>query len=58
MVTTGISFLLCPMDQPGIEVRPIEMLNHEREFCEVFFTGARTPVDNVVGEVGTGGPSP
>ncbi len=50
----GISFLLCPMDQPGIEVRPIEMLNHEREFCEVFFTGARTPVDNVVGEVGAG----
>ena len=38
----GISFLLCPMDQPGIEVRPIEMLNHEREFCEVYFTGART----------------
>ena len=50
----GISFLLCPMDQPGIEVRPIEMLNHEREFCEVYFTGARTPVENVVGEVGAG----
>jgi alkylation response protein AidB-like acyl-CoA dehydrogenase len=50
----GISFLLCPMDQPGIEVRPIEMLNHEREFCEVYFTGARTDVANVVGEVGKG----
>jgi alkylation response protein AidB-like acyl-CoA dehydrogenase len=50
----GITFLLCPMDQPGIEVRPIEMLNHEREFCEVYFTGARTPVDNVVGAVGAG----
>jgi alkylation response protein AidB-like acyl-CoA dehydrogenase len=50
----GISFLLCPMDQPGIEVRPIEMLNHEREFCEVYFTGARTPIENVVGEVGAG----
>jgi alkylation response protein AidB-like acyl-CoA dehydrogenase len=50
----GISFLLCPMDQPGIEVRPIEMLNHEREFCEVFFDGARTAAHNVVGDVGTG----
>ncbi|MDQ1429550.1 MAG: hypothetical protein QOF40_152, partial [Actinomycetota bacterium] len=50
----GISFLLCPMDQPGIEVRPIEMLNHEREFCEVYFTGARSDVANVVGEVGKG----
>jgi alkylation response protein AidB-like acyl-CoA dehydrogenase len=50
----GISFLLCPMDQPGIEVRPIEMLNHEREFCEVFFDGARTASHNVVGDVGGG----
>jgi alkylation response protein AidB-like acyl-CoA dehydrogenase len=50
----GISFLLCPMDQPGIEVRPIEMLNHEREFCEVFFDGARTASSNVVGDVGSG----
>jgi alkylation response protein AidB-like acyl-CoA dehydrogenase len=50
----GISFLLCPMDQAGIDVRPIEMLNHEREFCEVYFTGARTAVENVVGEVGAG----
>jgi alkylation response protein AidB-like acyl-CoA dehydrogenase len=50
----GISFLLCPMDQPGIEVRPIEMLNHEREFCEVFFDGARTAAHHVVGGVGDG----
>jgi len=50
----GISFLLCPMDQAGIDVRPIEMLNHEREFCEVFFDGARTAADNVVGDVGGG----
>jgi alkylation response protein AidB-like acyl-CoA dehydrogenase len=50
----GITFLLCPMDQAGIEVRPIEMLNREREFCEVFFDGARTAADNVVGEAGDG----
>jgi alkylation response protein AidB-like acyl-CoA dehydrogenase len=50
----GISFLLVPMDQPGIEVRPIRMINGESEFNEVFFTDARCPVDNVVGEVDAG----
>jgi alkylation response protein AidB-like acyl-CoA dehydrogenase len=47
----GITFLLCPMDQPGVEVRPIRMISGESEFNEVFFTDARTPKDNVVGEV-------
>jgi alkylation response protein AidB-like acyl-CoA dehydrogenase len=50
----GISFLLCPLDQPGIEIRPIRMMSGEREFNEVFFTEARTSVDNVVGEVNGG----
>jgi alkylation response protein AidB-like acyl-CoA dehydrogenase len=50
----GISFLLCPMDQPGVEVRPIAMISGESEFNEVFFTGARCPKDNVVGEVNGG----
>jgi len=50
----GITFLLCPMDQPGVEVRPIRMLSGESEFNEVFFTGARTPRANVVGEVNGG----
>ncbi len=50
----GISFLLCPLDQPGIEIRPIEMLNGDTEFNEVFFDGARTAADNVVGEVNAG----
>jgi alkylation response protein AidB-like acyl-CoA dehydrogenase len=50
----GITFLLVPMDQPGIEVRPIEMMNGGSEFCETFFTAARTPVGNVVGEVNGG----
>ncbi len=45
----GISYLLCPMDQPGIEVRPIEQIDGGAEFCEVFFTEARCPKDNVVG---------
>ncbi|MFO7548576.1 MAG: acyl-CoA dehydrogenase family protein [Acidimicrobiia bacterium] len=50
----GISFLLCPMDQPGVEVRPISMLSGESEFNEVFFNDARTPRDHVVGQVNDG----
>jgi hypothetical protein len=50
----GITFILCPMDQPGIEVRPIRMLSGESEFNEVFFTDARTPKDHVVGRVNDG----
>ena len=50
----GISYLLCPMDQPGIEVRPIEQVDGSAEFAEVFFTDARCPKDNVVGGVNEG----
>lgn len=50
----GLSFLLVPMDQPGIEVRPIRQLTGEAEFNEVFFDGAHTEADLVVGEVGDG----
>ncbi len=50
----GITFLLCPMDQPGVEVRPIQMISGESEFNEVFFTDARAPRQNVIGEVNGG----
>ncbi|EON23784.1 MULTISPECIES: acyl-CoA dehydrogenase family protein [Nocardioides] len=50
----GLSFLLVPIDQPGIEVRPIEQLTGGSEFNEVFFTGARTTADLVVGQPGQG----
>ncbi len=50
----GITFLLMPMDQPGIEVRPIRMISGDSEFNEVFFTDARAPALNVVGEVNGG----
>ncbi len=50
----GITFLLCPMDQPGVEVRPIQMISGESEFNEVFFDDARAPKDNVIGEVNGG----
>jgi alkylation response protein AidB-like acyl-CoA dehydrogenase len=50
----GISFLLCPIDQPGVELRPIKQITGTAEFNEVFFTDARTPADMVVGPVGQG----
>ncbi len=50
----GISYLLVPMDQPGIEVRPIIQPDGSAEFNEVFFTEARCPVDAVVGGVNNG----
>jgi alkylation response protein AidB-like acyl-CoA dehydrogenase len=42
------------MRQPGIEVRPIRQITGTAEFCEVFFTDARCPKDNVVGGVNNG----
>jgi alkylation response protein AidB-like acyl-CoA dehydrogenase len=50
----GISYLLVPMRQDGIEIRPIVQVTGDSEFNEVFFDGARTSVGNVVGEVGDG----
>jgi alkylation response protein AidB-like acyl-CoA dehydrogenase len=50
----GISFLLCDMRQPGVEVRPIRMLSGESEFNEVFFTDARVPRTEVIGGVNNG----
>jgi alkylation response protein AidB-like acyl-CoA dehydrogenase len=50
----GLSFLLVPLDQDGVDVRPIEQLTGGSEFNEVFFTGATTDADLVVGEPGKG----
>jgi alkylation response protein AidB-like acyl-CoA dehydrogenase len=50
----GISYLLVPMRQPGIEVRPITQVDGTAEFNEVFFNDARCPVDNAVGGVNNG----
>lgn len=50
----GITFLLCPADTPGVEIRPIRTSTGEEEFCEIFFTDAHVPVDNVVGEIDNG----
>jgi alkylation response protein AidB-like acyl-CoA dehydrogenase len=50
----GISYLLVPMRQPGVEVRPIVQPDGTAEFNEVFFDNARCPKDNVVGGVNNG----
>ncbi len=50
----GISYLLCPMHQPGVEVRPIKQIDGAAEFAEVFLTDARCPRDNVVGGLNNG----
>jgi alkylation response protein AidB-like acyl-CoA dehydrogenase len=50
----GLSYLLVPMKQPGVEVRPIRQLTGTSEFNEVFFDGAVTARENVVGQPGEG----
>jgi len=50
----GISYLLVPMRQPGVEIRPIRQITGTSEFCEVFFDGARTAAENIVGPVNGG----
>ena len=50
----GLSFLLVPMDQPGVEVRPIVQITGTGEFNEVFFSDAHTERDLIVGDPGDG----
>jgi alkylation response protein AidB-like acyl-CoA dehydrogenase len=50
----GLSYLLVPLDQPGVDVRPIVQLTGDSEFNEVFFDDARTEAELVVGEPGDG----
>jgi alkylation response protein AidB-like acyl-CoA dehydrogenase len=50
----ALSYLLVPMRQQTIEIRPIRQMTGESEFSEVFFDGARTAAENLVGEVNGG----
>jgi alkylation response protein AidB-like acyl-CoA dehydrogenase len=50
----GLTMLLVPVDQPGVDVRPIRNILGGADFCEVFLNGARTTTDMVVGEVNGG----
>jgi alkylation response protein AidB-like acyl-CoA dehydrogenase len=50
----GLSLMLLPIDQPGIEVRPIRTLTGHAEFCEFFFTDAKASAGHVIGGVNNG----
>ena len=50
----GITWMMIDMRQPGVEVRPLVQMNGSAEFCEVFLSEARVPVENVIGGVDNG----
>ncbi len=50
----GLTFLMMPMDQEGIEIRPIVQMNGDAEFNETFFTDATCPSDSIIGAPGEG----
>ena len=50
----GITYFICPMNLPGIDIRPIREMTGGETFNEVFFTDVRLPLDAVVGEVNDG----
>ena len=50
----GISFVLIPMHQPGVETRPIKLIAGNSPFCETFFTDAKAAKDDMVGPLNGG----
>jgi alkylation response protein AidB-like acyl-CoA dehydrogenase len=50
----GISFLLIDMSDPGVEVRPIKLINGTSPFCETFFTDVKVPKDQLFGPLNGG----
>jgi alkylation response protein AidB-like acyl-CoA dehydrogenase len=50
----GISFLLIDMTAPGVEVRPIKLINGTQPFCETFFTDVKVPKDQLFGPLNGG----
>lgn len=50
----GITFLMIPRHQDGIDIRPINQMNYAADFAEVFFTDVPVPIENVVGELNGG----
>ncbi len=50
----GITYFVCPMDAPGVEIRPIIEMTGAHTFNEVFLTDVRLPADHVIGEVNKG----
>ena len=52
--TAGLTFVLVPLDSPGVTVRPIAQLDGDTGFAEIFFDDVRVPVENTLGEVNQG----
>ena len=50
----ALSWVICPMNAPGITVRPIRTMAGPRKYCEVFYDSVRVPLANVVGGLGKG----
>ncbi len=50
----GISYFICPMKAPGIEIRPITEMTGGHTFNEVFFSDVRIPAGNLVGDLNDG----
>jgi alkylation response protein AidB-like acyl-CoA dehydrogenase len=50
----NLTYFICDMKQPGVEVRPLRQATGDSEFNEIFFDGALVPDENVVGAVGGG----
>ncbi len=50
----GLTFILVPLDTPGVTVRPIEKLNHKKAFAEVFFDDAKVAARHRLGDEGAG----
>lgn len=50
----GLSYLLVPLDAPGVTIRPIKALNGKQAFAEVFFDDVKVPVDHRIGDEGQG----
>jgi alkylation response protein AidB-like acyl-CoA dehydrogenase len=50
----GISFVMIDMRQPGVEVRPIQLISGNSPFCETFFTDVKVPKENLIGPLNGG----
>ncbi len=50
----GLTWVICDMHAPGVEIRPIREMSGEQHFCEVFYDKVRLPLSSVVGEINAG----